>query len=91
MTDLPLLVSQAESAFAQASTPAELENAKAAYLGKSGRITELMKGLASLPVEQKKPRARPLTKPSRALKRCWPPAARPWPPPNCSASWPLRC
>jgi len=54
MTDLPLLVSQAESAFAQASTPAELENAKAAYLGKSGRITELMKGLASLPVEQKK-------------------------------------
>jgi phenylalanyl-tRNA synthetase alpha chain len=54
MTDLPLLVSQAESAFDQASTPAELENAKAAYLGKSGRITELMKGLASLPVEQKK-------------------------------------
>ncbi|MEK9895639.1 MAG: phenylalanine--tRNA ligase subunit alpha [Burkholderiaceae bacterium] len=54
MTDWPLLVSHAEAAFAQASTPAELENAKAAYLGKSGRITELMKGLASLPVEQKK-------------------------------------
>jgi phenylalanyl-tRNA synthetase alpha chain len=28
--------------------PADLENAKALYLGKSGRMTELMKGMAAL-------------------------------------------
>jgi phenylalanyl-tRNA synthetase alpha chain len=28
------------------ATPADLENAKAQFLGKSGRITELMKGMA---------------------------------------------
>jgi phenylalanyl-tRNA synthetase alpha chain len=31
-----------------------LENAKAQFLGKTGRITELMKGLATLPTEEKK-------------------------------------
>ena len=33
-----------------------LENAKARYLGKSGRVTELLKGLGALPPEQKKTR-----------------------------------
>jgi phenylalanyl-tRNA synthetase alpha chain len=40
--------------FAQSTTPADLENAKAQFLGKSGRITELMKGLGALSVEEKK-------------------------------------
>ena len=39
-----------------AKTPAELENAKARFLGKAGRITELMKSLGALPVEEKKAR-----------------------------------
>jgi phenylalanyl-tRNA synthetase alpha chain len=54
MSDLQQLVAQAQAAFTQATTPAELENAKAVFLGKSGRVTERMKGLAALPVEQKK-------------------------------------
>ena len=54
MNALNVVVENAKLAFEQATTPAELENAKALYLGKSGRITELMKGLAALPVEEKK-------------------------------------
>jgi phenylalanyl-tRNA synthetase alpha chain len=50
------IVAAARDAFAKAHTPAELENAKAQYVGKSGRITELMKGLAALSVEEKKTR-----------------------------------
>jgi phenylalanyl-tRNA synthetase alpha chain len=56
MNDLAPLVHDAEADFAAAALPAELENAKARYLGKSGRITELLKALAALPVDQKKSR-----------------------------------
>ena len=54
MTELDSLVEAARASFAQAQTPADLENAKALYLGKSGRITEMMKGMAALSVEEKK-------------------------------------
>jgi len=54
MNDLTAVVEQARAAFELAHTPAELENSKAIFLGKSGRITELMKGLAALPIEEKK-------------------------------------
>jgi len=54
MTELNAIVDTAKAAFAQAVTPADLENAKALYLGKSGRMTELMKGMAALSVEEKK-------------------------------------
>jgi len=54
MTDLNAIVETAAVAFAQAVTPADLENAKALFFGKSGRITELMKGMAALSVEEKK-------------------------------------
>lgn len=54
MNDLNVLVASAEVAFAQADTPASLENAKALFLGKTGRITELMKGMAALSVDEKK-------------------------------------
>ena len=56
MNELEALVTTAQSIFAQANTPADLENAKAQFLGKSGRITEWMKGLAALPVDEKKSR-----------------------------------
>ena len=56
MNDLDTLVSDAEREFAAAPTPAELENAKARYLGKAGRVTELLKGLAALTPEDKKTR-----------------------------------
>ena len=54
MNELDALAQSAREAFAMAATPADLENAKALYIGKAGRITELMKGLAALPVEEKK-------------------------------------
>ena len=56
MNDLDTLVQAAQSAFDAAPTPAELENAKARFLGKAGQLTELMKGLGALSVEQKKTR-----------------------------------
>ena len=52
--ELSAIVDTAKAAFAQAVTSADLENAKALFLGKSGRITELMKGMAALGVEEKK-------------------------------------
>ncbi len=56
MNELDQLVSAAQADFAAATTPAELENAKARYLGKSGRITDMLKALGALPVEAKKAR-----------------------------------
>lgn len=56
MNELDTVVQNAKALFAQAQTPADLENAKAQFLGKAGQITEWMKGLASLPVDEKKTR-----------------------------------
>ena len=56
MSDLDNLVSTARSEFAAAATPADLENAKARYLGRTGRVTELLKALGTLSVEEKKAR-----------------------------------
>ncbi|UOB04279.1 phenylalanine--tRNA ligase subunit alpha [[Acidovorax] ebreus] len=56
MNELDSLVTSARESFARSATPAELENAKAQFLGKSGRLTELMKGMAQLSPEEKKTR-----------------------------------
>ena len=56
MSDLAPLVLEAREAFSAAHTPADLENAKARFLGKSGRVTDLLKGLASLAADEKKQR-----------------------------------
>jgi phenylalanyl-tRNA synthetase alpha chain len=56
MNDLEPLVQDAQRDFAQATTPADLENAKARYLGKSGRLTDQLKALAVLPPDDKKAR-----------------------------------
>ena len=50
------LVDAATADFAGAEAPAELEDAKARYLGKSGRITEQLKALAGAAPEAKKSR-----------------------------------
>ncbi|MDE2082282.1 MAG: phenylalanine--tRNA ligase subunit alpha [Burkholderiales bacterium] len=54
MDDLDTLVQQAQADFAAAAQAAELENAKARYLGKSGALTERLKALGALPAERKK-------------------------------------
>ena len=56
MNELESLVASAQAAFAQATTPADLENAKAQFLGKAGRVTELMKVATSI-----------LARPARAI------------------------
>lgn len=54
MNDLIEVVEKARAAFVQACTPADLETAKAAFLGKTGHITLLMKNLAMLPPDEKR-------------------------------------
>ena len=54
MNDIDTLAAIAEADFAVALTPADLENAKARFLGKSGRVTELLKGLGKLAPDEKK-------------------------------------
>lgn len=56
MSDLESLVQAAVSDFGAATTPADLENAKARFLGKAGRVTEMLKSLGALPVDEKKAR-----------------------------------
>ncbi|MBU6491585.1 MAG: phenylalanine--tRNA ligase subunit alpha [Burkholderiales bacterium] len=52
--DLEYIVSEAQRAFAAALDAASLENEKARFLGKSGQLTELLKGLGKLDAEQRK-------------------------------------
>lgn len=56
MNELDAIVDWARESFAKALTPTELEDAKAQFLGKTGRVTELMKGIAALSVDEKKSR-----------------------------------
>ena len=68
MNDLEVLVQSAAEAFAAASTPVELENAKARFLGKAGRVTELLKAMAALPHEQKKARGAEINQAKQAIE-----------------------
>ena len=68
MNELDAIVESARSSFLQAQTPADLENAKALYLGKSGRMTELMKGMAALSVDEKKSRGAAINVAKQAIE-----------------------
>jgi len=68
MHELNIVVDSAKVAFDQAATPVELENAKALFLGKSGSITELMKGLSALGVDQKKSRGAAINQAKQAIE-----------------------
>jgi len=68
MNELTAIVDTARAAFARADTPADLENAKAQFLGKAGRITELMKGMAALSVEEKKSRGATINLAKQAIE-----------------------
>src|SRR6476620_363391 len=66
--DLDSIVDAARRAFAAAANPADLENAKAQFTGKAGRITELMKGLGALPVDEKKSRGAAINVAKQAIE-----------------------
>ncbi len=53
MQNLQELIPQAQADFAASTTINDLENAKAKYLGKSGALTEAMKGLGKLSAEER--------------------------------------
>lgn len=54
MNDVHQLVSAASAEFAAIADAAQLEQAKARYLGKSGSLTELLKALGKLPAQERK-------------------------------------
>ncbi|MCX7897627.1 MAG: phenylalanine--tRNA ligase subunit alpha [Rhodocyclaceae bacterium] len=54
MSNLEELVTRAIGAFAACEEPARLEEVKAAFLGKDGELTALLKGLGKLPPEARK-------------------------------------
>ena len=68
MNDLDTIVASARELFAATHAPAELENAKARFLGKAGQITELMKGMAALSVEEKKTRGAAINQAKQAIE-----------------------
>ena len=68
MNELNAVIDSARAAFAQATTPAELENAKALFLGKSGSITDLMKGMATLSIDEKKSRGAAINQAKQAIE-----------------------
>ena len=68
MNELDTIVQDAQAAFAAAPGPADLENAKAGFLGKTGRITELMKGMAALSVDEKKSRGAAINTAKQAIE-----------------------
>ena len=53
MSDLTHLIAEAAADFANSATLNDLENAKAKYLGKSGLLTEALKGLGKLSAEER--------------------------------------
>ena len=53
MADLTHLISEAQTDFAGSTTMNDLEVAKAKYLGKSGLLTDALKGLGKLTAEER--------------------------------------
>ena len=53
MQDLESIVAEAKSVFDGVAEAAQLEQVKARYLGKTGVLTELLKGLGKLPADQR--------------------------------------
>ena len=53
MRNLKEIIIEATALLQSIEDPAELENVKARYLGKNGELTELLKGLGKLPIEER--------------------------------------
>ena len=67
MDELTQLIESAKADFAAATQPAALEAAKARYLGKSGAVTMLMKGLGALAPEERKERGKAINAVKQAI------------------------
>lgn len=67
MDELTQLIESAKADFAAATQPAALEDAKARYLGKTGAVTMLMKGLGALAPEERKERGKAINAVKQAI------------------------
>jgi phenylalanyl-tRNA synthetase alpha chain len=67
--DLDQLVQDARAAFAAVDQPAALENEKARFLGKTGSVTELLKGLAKLAPEEKRTQGARINQAKEAIEK----------------------
>ena len=68
MQNLDQIAQEASAAFAATDDPDTLEQIKARYLGKSGQITELLKGLGKLPPEEKKTAGAEINRAKQAIE-----------------------
>ncbi len=68
MENLDQIVIRAQAEFAAISDAAQLEQAKARYLGKTGVITELFKGLGKLPPEEKRTAGAPINQAKQTVE-----------------------
>lgn len=68
MEDLSKLIESARQAFSEATQPAALEDAKAKFLGKSGTLTTMMKGLRDLAADQRKAAGAEINAAKRAVE-----------------------
>lgn len=51
--ELEAIIKEAQKAVSEANTPAELDAVRVAYMGKKGKVTDLMKGLGALSSEER--------------------------------------
>jgi phenylalanyl-tRNA synthetase alpha chain len=68
MNELDALVKQAIALFKQCTTPAELENTKAQFLGKTGSVTGLLKALGQMSPDEKKTRGAAINLTKQAIE-----------------------
>jgi phenylalanyl-tRNA synthetase alpha chain len=67
--DLDQLVQLARAAFAAVDQPAALENEKARFLGKTGSLTELLKGLSKLAPDEKRVQGARINQAKEAIEK----------------------
>lgn len=68
MQELSELIESARRDFAEAKQPAALEDAKARYIGKTGRVTMLMKELGKLAPEERRSRGQEINRAKQAIE-----------------------
>ncbi len=68
MNEFDSLVASARELFAQAATLLSWKTPKPRFLGKAGKMTELMKGMAQLSVEEKKTRGAAINVTKQAIE-----------------------
>jgi phenylalanyl-tRNA synthetase alpha subunit len=90
MEQLDQLVQQAAAEFAAAADGAQLEQAKARYLGKAGALTERLKALGKLEPEARREAGAAINAAKTAIEAALEAAATRCAKPRCSPSSPPR-